>query len=89
MKPHKTRDLHKAMQRRNDAARAIGEIVEREFPVDAHLSFHDHGKNVVYSAVVVMHGHGGRLKVRNLHTNTERWIYPERIHPAFTPRRSR
>jgi hypothetical protein len=76
-----TRALRNALRRKRAAETAIAEILKRDFPVGTFCHFLG-ARSIVYPATVTMHGYGDRIKVRNEHTATERWIYADRLHPT-------
>jgi hypothetical protein len=71
--------LRRALKRRDQAAKDVDKILREDFPAGKRVSFMG-SRNIVYPAKVLTHGFGGRIKVENLHTGRERWLYAERLH---------
>ena len=64
--------LKKAVERHRKTSAEMVEVLERDYPVGAPISWDRHG---VRSGTVVMHSCGKRIKVRNEVSGKEFWIY--------------
>lgn len=78
IKAQRFTELTVALDRISEARTNLKTTVKKFYPVDAPISWEWNER--VQDGVVVDHDFfGGRIKVRNDRTGTERWIHVERI----------
>lgn len=70
-------EMQMAEARKNDAARAYSKAIIAACPLGRVVKW-KHGAQV-QSGEVVMHDHGERVRVRNVRSGKEQWLYATRI----------
>lgn len=66
--------LEAALANRHKAEEAIEAVLKRDYPPGTQVVF-----DGLHDAVVVSNGRGDQIKVRNLKTSRERWLYAYRL----------
>jgi hypothetical protein len=69
-----------ALARRREAEDEVERILRRDYQPGVAVRWE---KNGAHQGVVVMNGSGDRIKVRNIRTGRELWIYAYRIVEAM------
>lgn len=64
------------------AARKLRDAIEKDYPIDGPIKWVTNGDRV-YCGIVVMHGYGERICVRNTETGRTRWITAGDVVQAF------
>ena len=75
--------LARALARRSEADDRIERTLKCDYPLDAHVEWK---RNSVHEGIVIGHGTGDRIKVRNIQSGHEVWIYAFNIVDALQSR---
>jgi hypothetical protein len=61
-----------ALEHRREAEDKIERTLRRDYPLDAQVAWK---RNGIHDGIVIQHGCGDRIKVKNIQSGREFWIY--------------
>lgn len=72
-------EVRNALRLVQDAKDNLAKVVKAQFPEGSRVAWGHGRSDFAIEGSVLMHGHGGRIKVHSDVTGKEYWIYVERI----------
>jgi hypothetical protein len=75
--------LARALERRREAEDKVGRTLRRDYPLGGKVEWK---RNGLHEGIVLLHGYEDRIKVRNVQSGHEVWIYAYCIVEAWDRR---